>query len=209
MANERITLKRTLIRNKIIEVALKEFNCQGYERTTTSQIADILGMTGPSLYYYFRTKDELLLACVESLMDSLVDSLREAALLGVNSLDIVRRLVHTQVRHELTQASVGTMVNAYLYGPEHMIAMLGEDARNRLQALQRNLVQLYRQAFAQLMEDGSIPKQELSILTFNALALIQYTAIWYQPTGRFTMDTIAQRQAEAVLALIGANKQKV
>jgi AcrR family transcriptional regulator len=207
MANERITLRRTLIRNKIIDVALKEFNCQGYERATTAQIADILGMTGPSLYYYFRNKDELLLACVESLMSRLVEGLQAATLKGGTSLDIVRRLVHTQVRHELTLASVGTMVNAYLYGPEHMIAMLAVEEKNRLREMQRNLVQVYRQAFQRAMEDGSIGEQDLSILTFNALAVIQYTAVWYQSAGRFDLEAIAQRQADAVLALIGARVQ--
>jgi Tetracyclin repressor-like, C-terminal domain len=144
---------------------------------------------------------------VESLIGRLVESLQETTQLGGTSLEIVRRLVQTQVRHELTLASVGTMVNAYLYGPEHMIAMLGVEEKNRLQQLQRNLVQIYRQAFLQAMHDGSIAEQDLSILAFNALAIIQYTAVWYKSAGRFDLESIALRQADAVLALAGAKAQ--
>ncbi len=204
MVSERITLKRTLIRNKIIEVALREFNSQGFERTTTTQIADTLGMTGPSLYYYFRTKDELLLACVETLMGTLVSHLQGAIEEPGSALDHLSRLVAIQVQHELSIASVGTMVNAYLYGPQHTTAMLGNVEQCRLKVLQKNLVNVYRCSLEKAMRERLIPEQDLQILTFNVLAVVQYTAVWFKPTGRLDMRAVAQHQATAVLALVGA-----
>jgi AcrR family transcriptional regulator len=204
MMSDRTTLKRTLIRNKIIDVALKEFNSQGFERTTTNQIADTLGMTGPSLYYYFRTKDELLLACVESLMSTLVSHLQSAVQEPGNALDQVRRLVEIQVQHELSIASVGTVVNAYLYGPQHATAMLKNAEQCRLKELQNSLVNLYATTLTKAMQAGLIAEQDVKIVTFNVLAVIQYTAVWFKPEGRLDLRAIALHQAAAVLALIGA-----
>jgi AcrR family transcriptional regulator len=204
MMSDRTTLKRTLIRNKIIDVALKEFNSQGFERTTTNQIADTLGMTGPSLYYYFRTKDELLLACVESLMSTLVSHLQSAVQEPGNALDQVRRLVEIQVQHELSIASVGTVVNAYLYGPQHATAMLKNAEKCRLKELQNSLVNLYATTLTKAMQAGLIAEQDVKIVTFNVLAVIQYTAVWFKPEGRLDLRAIALHQAAAVLALIGA-----
>ena len=79
MATERITAKRAALRHRIIDVALKAFAAQGFENTKTADIADQLQMTGPALYHYFATKNELLFACLSQIMDQLLASATSAS----------------------------------------------------------------------------------------------------------------------------------
>jgi AcrR family transcriptional regulator len=79
MASERIAAKRAALRLRIIEVALKAFAARGFEATTMTGIADQLQMTGPALYHYFATKDQLLYACVDQLLDQLLADVGKAA----------------------------------------------------------------------------------------------------------------------------------
>lgn len=58
-------------RTRIQEVALELFGEQGYENTSLREIADRLGVTKAALYYYFKTKDDIVLSCVEDLMTEL------------------------------------------------------------------------------------------------------------------------------------------
>ena len=52
-------------RSRILDAALDVFSEQGFEGSSLQQIADRLDLTKAALYYYFRSKDELLEALVE------------------------------------------------------------------------------------------------------------------------------------------------
>lgn len=45
--------------DNILDVAETLFMQQGYQATSTRQIADTLGITQPNLYYYFKKKEEI------------------------------------------------------------------------------------------------------------------------------------------------------
>lgn len=67
-------------RNEIIRIAAEAFEEQGYERTSMSEISKRLGGSKATLYGYFKSKEELLLAVLdvdvtagaERLMDLLI-----------------------------------------------------------------------------------------------------------------------------------------
>jgi AcrR family transcriptional regulator len=52
-------------RLRIVQAALELFGANGYERTSTREIAARAGVNPPALQYYFDSKEGLYLACVE------------------------------------------------------------------------------------------------------------------------------------------------
>ena len=52
-------------KDKLVEVALQEFLVNGYQKTSLSMISGKLGITKPALYYYFSSKKELFLECIQ------------------------------------------------------------------------------------------------------------------------------------------------
>jgi TetR/AcrR family transcriptional repressor of nem operon len=58
-------------RDKLIEVARDLIYLQGYEATSVAEILDKAGVNSGSLYYYFKSKEELLLAVLDSYKEML------------------------------------------------------------------------------------------------------------------------------------------
>ena len=58
-------------RAEIISSALELFAANGFERTSLREVAETLGITKAALYYHFKSKDELLAAVVQPLVDEL------------------------------------------------------------------------------------------------------------------------------------------
>jgi AcrR family transcriptional regulator len=58
-------------RARVLQVALELFAEQGFAATSTRELSERLGFTKAALYYYFRTKDDLLAALVQPVLDDL------------------------------------------------------------------------------------------------------------------------------------------
>lgn len=61
----------------ILQAALEEFDKEGYLQTPISQICSRAGITEPTLYEYFNSKEDILLAIPELAMDKFLTNLKE------------------------------------------------------------------------------------------------------------------------------------
>lgn len=61
----------------ILEAALDEFDRRGYAQTTISQISSHAGITDPTLYEYFKSKEEILMAIPELAVDKFLNDLKQ------------------------------------------------------------------------------------------------------------------------------------
>ena len=57
-------------REQIVEAAVELFANQGFYRTTVQEVAKLAGMSTGSIYYYARTKEDVLLLALLSVLDS-------------------------------------------------------------------------------------------------------------------------------------------
>ena len=60
-------------RQAVLRAAASLFRDKGTERTTLSDIADVLHVSKPTVYYYFRNKEEVLLALIEAAVSEFTD----------------------------------------------------------------------------------------------------------------------------------------
>lgn len=203
MASERIAAKRAVLRARIVEAALEAFAARGFEATTTADIADRLQMTGPSLYHYFRTKDELLFACIEQVLQQLEEALATAAGGDGSPRDRLARVVRAQVAMELRNGSAAPLVNAHLYGPQHLTDVLNAEQRDALRLRQRTIVQVYRGLIEEGRAAGVFRVGDVAIAAFNVLAIVQYSGVWYRPRRGRRMADLIEEQVRAVLQMLG------
>lgn len=57
-------MSNKLTRDRIVDAADRLFYEQGYEHTSFSQIAEVVGISRGNFYYHFKTKDEILDAVI-------------------------------------------------------------------------------------------------------------------------------------------------
>jgi AcrR family transcriptional regulator len=204
MASERMAAKRAALRGRIIDAALAAFATRGFEATTMVDVAQQLQMTGPSLYHYFGTKDELLFACIEQLLGGLHAELSAAAAGDDAPRERMARVVRAQVTAELKTGSAAPLVNAHLYGPQYLTDMLQPAQRESLRQRQRALVQVYRDLIDQGMKTGDFHVDSSAVAAFNVLAVVQYSGVWYRPRKGRRMADLIDAQVAAALQLLGA-----
>jgi AcrR family transcriptional regulator len=81
-------------RSRLRELALQLFAEQGYEKTSLREIAERLGVTKAALYYYFKSKEDIVASLVEDYvaqLDELIAWGKEQPRSAATRAGIVRR----------------------------------------------------------------------------------------------------------------------
>jgi AcrR family transcriptional regulator len=114
-------------RARILDAARELFVDRGYAGTSVRDIAEHLGMTKGALYYHFSSKEDLLYALVEPLLEALQEFVARARDTGRVG-DLLRRLVDLLDEHRgLLRAFLGDpSVKRGLLAHHRIPARLGE-----------------------------------------------------------------------------------
>lgn len=65
-------------KKKVLKAALRLFSEQGYDGTSTAQIAEASGMSQATIFKYFKSKDDLLLFIIEPIIDHILPTYGES-----------------------------------------------------------------------------------------------------------------------------------
>ncbi len=98
-----IQKKGIIRRNKILRSAVKLFLENGYEKTTTANIAQAAGMAPSSFFAAFENKEALLYTLTESMFESQFDN--TAKLIGENMDPLLVYAVETSLQMYITELS--------------------------------------------------------------------------------------------------------
>lgn len=84
-------------RERLRELALQLFAEQGYEKTSLREIAEHLGVTKAALYYYFKSKEDIVRSLVEDYvanLDELIAWGKAQPRIPATRAEIIRRYLH-------------------------------------------------------------------------------------------------------------------
>ncbi|MCX7606205.1 MAG: TetR/AcrR family transcriptional regulator [Bacteroidia bacterium] len=164
-------------RQRILEVALDLFARRGFERVSLRQLAQAVGLTPPSLYHYFPTKE-----CVLETLAHEVAERFEKATAGIAESD-------WEVTHKVERFCVAHL-QALLAKPTQAAIFLREAPQylsepRRSAFLERQ--KAYEARFERILQEG-IRKNlfreiESRFIAVSLLAALNATATWYQPGG--------------------------
>jgi AcrR family transcriptional regulator len=98
------TARRELVENEIYEHAIRLFAERGFAGTSLQDIADALGITRPALYYYVKSKDELLAKLAADVAGGSAVQIREiAARTDLDAVGKLREIVRDNVARQAHQ----------------------------------------------------------------------------------------------------------
>ncbi|MDR3575642.1 MAG: TetR/AcrR family transcriptional regulator [Anaerolineaceae bacterium] len=90
----RIVKKPAERRLEIIRAARRLFQTKEYNNTTMQDVMDDLGIAKGTIYYYFKSKEDLLEAVIENIVDESIEQMQSALVeLNGNALDKLRILI--------------------------------------------------------------------------------------------------------------------
>lgn len=193
----RADLRRAKRIDEILRVATRLLAERGYAATSLDEIAEVFDLSKASIYHYFPSKEDLILACLDRIGDESQRQLTAAAGSAVSPRD---RL------HAVVRAQVLTMTRDQPAGASLFIHDLGlpEAARARVRAL----VERHDQLFRSIIEDG-IKAGELHVADPAIARLLMHGAVnfipsWYKESRRMSPERLAGVVADTLLQLFGS-----
>ena len=130
---------------QIVEAAVKVFLRKGYRKTTMPEIAREAGLSIGGVYWYFKSKDEVVLAILEDVFRSDLDDLNSLLSTETSASERLKSFVATYVESYDEMTWLNT-IGIEFYG------QAGHDplVRGFIQAY----ISHYRQALVRLIEQG-------------------------------------------------------
>ena len=160
-----------LKRDRMLRAAARCFNIKGYSGTSLKDVADLLGLTDAALYYYVRSKQELVYLCYLRAADLGREAMQSAIDEGEDGLETVRRYLRYHIE--------------YMVGDQGPIAIMSEipslkpDHREEVLALSRE----HSAAFEALLErgiaDGSIAPCDVRMTGNAIMGSLNWIPKWF------------------------------
>lgn len=182
--NEQHRLKRQVV----IETAARTFNQRGFYKTTLADIAEELHIAKPTIYHYFKNKDEILFECHRIGIEQITGKpLPE----GVNGAAQLREFIARYVR--MVVSDFGTCL--VLTGT----TALEPQNQAVVRKGRKEIDNMLREIIARGSADGSLilcdPKTTASFI-FGQMNWIPY---WYHSDGEISVEELAAREVEFVM----------
>lgn len=193
-------------REHILQGALEHISQHGLEATGLKEIAAHLGMTHPALYYYFKSKDQIVFEAVRKAIQALVSDL-ESSQEGLpdNPELALMALCEAHIQHELERGQEISFVNAFIYGPLRNASSLSEADRAEITHLQRQVLSLYRDRILRGQTTGEFVEGDATLLAFGVLGLVSYTVSWFRPGGKLSIGAAARSLSAQALRSVTAD----
>lgn len=197
------TTRRELVENELYEHATRLFAERGFAGTSLQDIADALGITRPALYYYVKSKDELLAKLVTEVTDGPLNELTELA--ARSELDPVAKLrgvVEVIVRRRTAQPErFRLLIRSEAELPAELTAAYDESRRAVLKTV------------AAVIEDGvragRFRPVDSRVAALGVLGMCNWVAWWFHPGGRAGAEAVVEQLADMAVGALQRADQHV
>ncbi len=175
----------------ILKVAARLFAEQGYERTTLEMIADELGLSKPSLYYYVKSKEDVLAHIFREIFQGMLDRIEHDISPGMSALQRLQHLIIIYVTHACIYPE-GRIL--FLY-ESHLLSICNPemlDLRNHYQ-------QQVEEAIAEGIQQGIFHVSHARLAMLTIAGALHAIPLWYQPGGPLSPEKIGQYYASILI----------
>ncbi len=183
-------------RQEIIDAAAAIFARKGYEATSIQDVAEAVDILKGSLYYYIKSKEDLLFEVIQEVHEAGLARLEAGREAEAPALDRIASFVRGHVDYNATHL---TKISVFF----HDFRSLSEDRRDLI-VKERDLYDQYlRELIDQGQEEGSIcPGLDPKLAAFGILGMMNWMYQWYRESGEADPGTIADVFAQMAVRSI-------
>lgn len=174
---------RTSRREQILEVSARLFQ-RGFRATSLDDVAAEIGLTRPAIYYYFRSKEEILAAIYEQAVGVLID--RASAVLAekLPADELLRRLVRVHVHTMLEEQPI---VKVFFQEKESLGPELSRSVKAKELAFTKMMASFVQAGQRQRVFRGGNAELIVNAILGTLIWLYQ----WYRPARHSEADIVA------------------
>jgi TetR/AcrR family transcriptional regulator, cholesterol catabolism regulator len=165
------------MKDKIIETSILLFEKRGFSSTSIQHITNALDVTKGTFYYYFTSKEQLLMEIHEEYITDLLDRQQQAIKNATTNREKLAAIVHLLITDIETKGSAGRV---FFREIRHLDAENAHDIRSKRDLFRANITTILQNGIASGEFRSSINP---NILSFAILGVTNWSYQWYYPGG--------------------------
>jgi acyl-CoA synthetase (AMP-forming)/AMP-acid ligase II/AcrR family transcriptional regulator len=160
-------------KDAVLLAGARLFTRKGFQGTSLDDIAQSLGVTKPTLYYYITNKEEILIECVERGLTAFHQGLAALVESDLSGRDLLRAAMALYA--EVVTSDFGMCASRVGEDP------LSEDKRRALRQRKGEVDVDFRLLIEQGMERGWIVVGDAAVAAFTVVGALSGIGRWYRP----------------------------
>lgn len=196
--------------DQILIAAAEVFHAKGYHATSMDDVARAANITKPGLYYYIKSKEELLF----NIMMFTLDGYERRVVTPARAIaDPEERLRFMITNHVLSIAENGQVLTIIT---EEMAGLTPANLRT-IKERKRGFLNFIRATLKELQALGRLRRVDVTLAALGMQGMIMWLSYWYKPNGPVSKEEAAAQYGEILLnglllpkpeAKTGTRKQK-
>ncbi len=185
---------------EILDVAAKLFSKKGFEATSIQDISDKLGLEKGAIYYWVKSKDEILY--------HLIDKESKLFLRTVNSL--MRKDIQPDEKLKLF---IGNHINVLTSNLDRAAVFFNEYRalpkkwKKKILKLRKNYEAILRNVIEEGQKSGAIRKDiSPKIIALAIFGMVNWVFHWFSPQKEFSPQEIARMFSQMIMEGLRPNK---
>lgn len=169
----------------IVKQASMLISKKGYDGTSFQDIANAMGIHKSTLFYYFKTKEELLLTVMErSIHGPIMDLQQIVTQEGLTPEERLKRALENHIRLIIAHSDT---VNIYL----NELRKLPRRSQAKYLTNRKMYEKNFETIIRQMQEIGYFQGLNPKIVTFGILGMANWVIKWFKTSGEFTVSEVA------------------
>ncbi len=178
-------------REAVIDAAASLFHSKGYEASSLNDLAMMLNITKPTVYYYISSKDDLALEIKRRAQESIIEALETAE---ASYDDPLLRL------EQMLLSYAGVIMSDYgkclaIISRQSLLPESRSEVEERIARAEKVVFRSFKAA----KKAGQIDYQDLGITYLAIFGSLNWLAHWYDEDGRKSAKEVAQTVVQALL----------
>lgn len=147
-------------KNEILDVAERLFSTKGFDHTSTNDILEEIGIARGTLYYHFKSKEDILDAMIARMTKQLL--LQAAEIAGDQSIPVLERLTKTILALNVS-SGIGVEVTSQLHKPQN--ALLHQKLQQTMVGgIVPIITELFKEGASQNIMHSDYPEETVEML---------------------------------------------
>jgi AcrR family transcriptional regulator len=163
---------RDLKRDAMIDTAARAFSRNGYHNTSLDDVAAELRVSKPTLYYYFRNKEQLLFECILTGL--------EPVRAAFHDMDDAKRCAHDRLVRVLLRYAEAIASDRGWCMVRSEDLNLKPELHAKVKSVKSEIDQNMRRLLREGVEDGSISPCDPKMTAFALAGALNWIAHWYR-----------------------------
>jgi AcrR family transcriptional regulator len=184
--------KSARTRERLLQAAARTLSQRGYAGTRLGDIAEEAGLQAPAIYYYYKSREELLEeVCIVGTirLREYVRARVDEAPADASALDRIDIAIAAHLNQLMAEVS-------FSHAVIRNQGQLPPEVRERQQAEEREYAALWRRLFKQAHDEGLLrPDLDINVARLLTVGALNWATEWYQPERTSLTKVIATAQS--------------